>query len=264
MGDVKLLSRWDGWCDPCGLERPLLLTAKGEFGPRAWLSGVGMEDRTLVLTCAVCGEWQLCPWDEEFPQEAVALVEAGPEPAHSTETDVVTTRGIFRRRPVAAEEPAEERVALELPVSTPEPVAEDSAPVPARRRIEAEIPEITDSELLRGIALAEARVQRLAAASEPAAEPAVEEPAAARRRLGRRHRDAVEPTATVEPAEVAPARPQRRTAPVQHIVLQTAYGPARATAVPVLPAPRPAASQEQDDALHLLAGGLDLVSSAGR
>lgn len=65
MSPVKLLARWDGWCDPCQTERPLLLTEAGPRGLRAWLDGVGPQDRRLTLTCAVCGQWQLVSWDEE-------------------------------------------------------------------------------------------------------------------------------------------------------------------------------------------------------
>lgn len=191
MSDVKLLARWDGWCDPCATERPLLLTARGEFGPRAWLGGVGMEDRTLVLTCAVCGEWQLCPWDEEFPPEPVAYVEEVTEP--------VQTRIV---------------------------------------RLDAVIPEIADTELLR----AHARAEQVAAAALFPAQAA----------------GAVHLTTAATPA------PKRKTTPIQHIVLQTASGPARAAAVPSLTAPRAAGRREHDEAFHLLAEGLDLVSTAGR
>jgi hypothetical protein len=63
--DVKLLARWDGWCDPCETERPLALTESGDHGLRAWLRGVGAEDRSLTLTCGVCGEWQSVPHEED-------------------------------------------------------------------------------------------------------------------------------------------------------------------------------------------------------
>jgi hypothetical protein len=77
--DVKLLARWDGWCDPCETERPLVLTETGERGLRAWLHGIGHEDRELTLTCGVCGEWQAVPYDEEdvpevAPVEPIAAV----------------------------------------------------------------------------------------------------------------------------------------------------------------------------------------------
>jgi hypothetical protein len=65
VSDVKLLATWDGWCDPCGTERPLVLVEIGPRGVRAWLGGVGTEDRTLHLTCRVCGQWQAVPQLEE-------------------------------------------------------------------------------------------------------------------------------------------------------------------------------------------------------
>jgi hypothetical protein len=76
MSKVKLLARWNGWCDPCETERPLLLTETGELGLRAWLRGVGPEDRSLLLTCAVCGEWQDVPFDEEDDPVVVVAASA--------------------------------------------------------------------------------------------------------------------------------------------------------------------------------------------
>jgi hypothetical protein len=303
VGDVKLLSRWDGWCDPCGTERPLLLTARGEFGPRAWLSGVGMEDRTLVLTCGVCGEWQLCPWDEEFPPETVAYVEAGPEVVESTQAVVETRRRIFARSKPAPEitdpeitepdianleiadqelpVPAEPAI-VELPPMTADATA-DSAEEPAatttRRpsvRVEAVIPEIVDAELLRARARAEARAERAAAAHAAAASAAAEQPTAEQPTAEQPTAEqptaeqptAEQPTAEnaypTEPARTAAPHAKRRTSPLRHIVLQTASGPAAAAAVPALPSPRAASPEDQDQALHLLAEGLDLIASAGR
>ncbi|MCU1591008.1 MAG: hypothetical protein JWP11_2264 [Frankiales bacterium] len=65
MSDVKVLARWVGWCDPCETERPLVLTETGQRGLRAWLQGIGPDDRALTLTCGVCGEWQAVPHDED-------------------------------------------------------------------------------------------------------------------------------------------------------------------------------------------------------
>lgn len=76
MSDVKRLARWTGWCDPCETERPLVLTEAGERGVRAWLRGIGHEDRTLRLTCCVCGEWQDVPPVEEDLVEPAAPVVA--------------------------------------------------------------------------------------------------------------------------------------------------------------------------------------------
>jgi hypothetical protein len=76
VSDVKLLALWDGWCDPCGTERPLALTEHGDHGLRAWMRGVGIEDRSLVLACKVCGQWQSVPrFEEDDPEVVVARTE---------------------------------------------------------------------------------------------------------------------------------------------------------------------------------------------
>lgn len=73
MSDVKRLARWNGWCDSCATERPLVLTETGERGLRAWLRGIGPEDRSLTLTCIICGVWQSVPYDEaDAPAEVAA------------------------------------------------------------------------------------------------------------------------------------------------------------------------------------------------
>lgn len=76
VSDVRVLARWSGWCDPCETERPLILTESGERGLRAWLHGVGHEDRALTLTCGVCGSWQSVDHDDEDD----VLDDAAPSP----------------------------------------------------------------------------------------------------------------------------------------------------------------------------------------
>ena len=98
MSDVKRLARWNGWCDPCETERPLVLTEAGERGVRAWLRGVGHEDRSLKLTCCCCGEWQEIPPAEEDLAEAPAAPIVALQP--------VGTRQIVVRPPAAAVYPA--------------------------------------------------------------------------------------------------------------------------------------------------------------
>ncbi len=71
MSDVKVIARWDGWCQPCETQRPLVLTAWGARGPLAWLRGIGPEDRALNLYCRVCGVHQFVPQDEADDPEIV-------------------------------------------------------------------------------------------------------------------------------------------------------------------------------------------------
>lgn len=69
---VTRVAGWTGWCTPCQREdRPLVLTRSGPSGLRAWLAGADDADRHLLLTCAVCGHWQVVPPREEDDPEVV-------------------------------------------------------------------------------------------------------------------------------------------------------------------------------------------------
>jgi hypothetical protein len=54
----------DGYCVSCDDEQPLVVTEHGPRGLRAWLAGVGREDRTLSYTCRVCGQCEQVPLTE--------------------------------------------------------------------------------------------------------------------------------------------------------------------------------------------------------
>lgn len=59
-----LLTRYAGYCAGCAAERPLALVEVGPRGVRAWLAGVGPEDRALSYCCQVCGRNEHVPLTE--------------------------------------------------------------------------------------------------------------------------------------------------------------------------------------------------------
>ena len=72
---VGRVTSWAGFCLPCGRDdRPLVLTRSGATGLRAWVTGISDDERTLLLACRVCGEWDVVPVREEDDPE-VRLIE---------------------------------------------------------------------------------------------------------------------------------------------------------------------------------------------
>ncbi len=58
------LAFYDGFCADCHVDMPLVLIERGPRGVRAWLAGIGSEDRALTYTCRVCGRNEHVPLTE--------------------------------------------------------------------------------------------------------------------------------------------------------------------------------------------------------
>lgn len=91
---VRRIAEWPGWCSPCARDdRPLVLTRSGPGGVRAWLGGHGDEDRLLLLTCRVCGGWQLVPAREQDDPEVVLVEEVEAEVREAVASIVLPVPG---------------------------------------------------------------------------------------------------------------------------------------------------------------------------
>ena len=138
MTDVKAIAGWDGWCDPCGTARPLVLTEAGPRGLRAWLRGVSWEDRSLGLYCRVCGEHQVVPLHEE--DDPVVIAPPSPLVVSLTRLGVSTvTLSRPVRRPVA--------VAAAPRTTVAEPALAQPGPVVPVQRTVATRPAVTSVAL---------------------------------------------------------------------------------------------------------------------
>jgi len=146
---VGRVASWDGYCLPCGREdRPLVLTRSGATGLRAWFAGIGDDERTLLLTCRVCGEWQVVPLREEDDSEVateevlgaaapvVPMVPIVPvvRPAVARVPAAVRTRSPHTA-PAAVAIPALELVPLPLRSAPTQPAVPSSEAVAAARSV---------------------------------------------------------------------------------------------------------------------------------
>lgn len=98
----RTLAWLDGYCASCDDDRPLAVVESGPHGFRAWLSGVGPEDRTLSYCCWVCGRSEHVPATEaedelfeaglvSWPDTFLVPAEATPVAAQVAEPQVVAT-----------------------------------------------------------------------------------------------------------------------------------------------------------------------------
>lgn len=69
----------DGYCVRCDTERPLVIQSHGGHGLRAWLAGVGPEDRELSYTCRVCGQLEHVPLTDAEDDEYAATLPTWPD-----------------------------------------------------------------------------------------------------------------------------------------------------------------------------------------
>lgn len=196
---VGRVASWDGYCLPCDREdRPLVLTRSGAAGLRAWLAGIGDDERTLLLTCRVCGEWQVVPLREQDDPEIV--------PVEARAVEQVVTLA-----PVEAPAPQPRRATTPAPVALAV-VVPALAPLPLRTApsvLGAPAPAAPSSD---AVAAARSVLSAARAGQQRTAEPRTVAPRRAQRSHrahGRGHRGP-----TPRRPDHAPTRRPRAVAPV--------------------------------------------------
>jgi hypothetical protein len=73
------IAHHDGYCAGCHDERPLVVIEHGPRGLRAWLAGVGAEDRELSYSCLLCGRTEHVPLTEAEDVEYDATLATWPD-----------------------------------------------------------------------------------------------------------------------------------------------------------------------------------------
>jgi hypothetical protein len=68
------IAHHDGYCAGCHDERPLVVMEHGPRGLRAWLAGLGAEDRELSYCCLLCGRTEHVPHTEAEDAEYEATL----------------------------------------------------------------------------------------------------------------------------------------------------------------------------------------------
>jgi len=94
MTSYAALARFDGFCGGCDDVRSLVVLERGPRGVRAWLDGVGPEDRELSYTCCACGREEHVPQTEEEDIEYDATLPTWPD-----RTPVVAVLDVPAARP---------------------------------------------------------------------------------------------------------------------------------------------------------------------
>lgn len=94
MTSYAALARFDGFCVGCDDVRSLVVLERGPRGVRAWLDGVGAEDRELSYTCCACGREEHVPQSEDEDIEYDATLPTWPDP-----TPVVAVPAVPAARP---------------------------------------------------------------------------------------------------------------------------------------------------------------------
>lgn len=124
---VRRVASWTGWCTACQSEdRPLVLTRRGPSGLRAWWAGADEGDHHLLLTCGVCGHWQVVPAREEDDPEVLLAgapaVEEEPRPSPEISQTAPRTIDLTDDAPASSADVAAAAAALsDLATSTASP-----------------------------------------------------------------------------------------------------------------------------------------------